>query len=273
MANIGDQLLQPESGWQRIDNDDGKIEYSGYWNKDLHNSCYNGSVLTSTKKGDTVDLYVYCNKFRFISETDTNRQNINQCAVYIDDIHVKDISTYGELLFLYLAFEYTFESYGFHHIRLLNIAPDGRYIPVDAFDIDEDGCIISKTDYNLMKSYEINTPSIGDRLPCPQADWKRIDDRNELINYYGEWLYQAGTENTNGGSTIINPSASLEQIQSAYAEFYFFGSKIRIINAYYEQSSMKYTMEIDGEKIITSSNGTLTFQCIISKLSFSDIIH
>ena len=107
--------------------------------------------------------------------------------------------------------------------------------------------------------------NIGDQLLQPETGWKRIDDKNELINYYGEWLYQEETEKSNGGGTIINPSTSLEQIQSAYAEFYFFGSKIRIISEYYEQSSMKYTMEIDGEKIVTSAKGVLKFQCIISE--------
>lgn len=106
---------------------------------------------------------------------------------------------------------------------------------------------------------------VGDILLTPEDGWQRIEDNDPLIKYHGEWLYQAGTDNTGGGGTIINPSATTEQIQSAYAEFWFYGSKIRIINAYYELSSEKYTMEIDGEKIVTTSRGTLTFQCIISE--------
>ena len=31
MANIGEQLLQPEEGWQRIDDSNNKILFTGSW--------------------------------------------------------------------------------------------------------------------------------------------------------------------------------------------------------------------------------------------------
>lgn len=249
MASIGDQLLQPEAGWKRIDDTDTHFKYIGSgWVTSTNQYLYNGNEHATNRLGDTVSFKFYGTKLRVLSGKFTN--NPNNIDINIDGTSYKyDQSGTSAYKAQIILFEKLGLDLGVHTV-IITSPSSSLYIALDCIDIDDTGYLVA---------------TVGEQLLQPENGWKRIDDRNELINYYGEWLYQAGTENANGGSTIINPSASLEQIQSTYAEFYFFGSKIRIINAYYEQSSMKYTMEIDGEKIITSSNGTLTFQCIISE--------
>ena len=62
MANIGDQLLQPESGMKRIDNTNLNIKYSGTWITSNSTLYYNGSNIGTNVVGNSMEFYFYGTK-------------------------------------------------------------------------------------------------------------------------------------------------------------------------------------------------------------------
>ena len=66
--------------------------------------------------------------------------------------------------------------------------------------------------------------SIGDQLKTPESGWQRIDDYNMNIKYVGEWMTMSNP-NCYNGSVHYLPT----NINDASVNFYFYGSKIRII--------------------------------------------
>lgn len=117
--------------------------------------------------------------------------------------------------------------------------------------------------------------SVGDQLLSPEATWQRFDDTDNKIKYSGMWVYQAGIDNYNGGSTIIPTSATTTEIQNTRCDFYFVGTKLRIISAYYSGNSANFAIEIDGvTNIVTTKDSTLRFQCIVfEKLDLEKVAH
>ena len=70
MANIGDQLTNPESGMKRIDNTFYAIKFSGngwtsFNNGDINYN--NGTGHSNNKKGEYYEIYCYTSKFNIIA--------------------------------------------------------------------------------------------------------------------------------------------------------------------------------------------------------------
>ncbi|MHB9938954.1 cell adhesion protein [Clostridium sporogenes] len=64
MATIGKQLLQPESGWKRFDDNDKNISYAGDWNNALNSLFYKGSYYNTSVSSSFNERKLIC-KFNF----------------------------------------------------------------------------------------------------------------------------------------------------------------------------------------------------------------
>lgn len=96
MANIGEQLLKSETGYQRIDNTNASITYSGTWSN-VTNPAYHSSSLTYTNDETAYySFYFYGTKFYIIA---------NDCDIYSKNIKVflDDIETTGYELVNYVG--------------------------------------------------------------------------------------------------------------------------------------------------------------------------
>lgn len=96
MATIGEQLLQPESGWKRFDDTDKNISYVGDWNNALNSLFYKGSYYNTSVSSSFNERKLICKfnftgtKLRIISSiTKWRSQNI---IIRIDKIEER----YGE---------------------------------------------------------------------------------------------------------------------------------------------------------------------------------
>ena len=80
---------------------------------------------------------------------------------------------------------------------------------------------------------------IGDRLIKPDPTWIRIDDINKKI------IYSKGWESYNSGDLYGN-SHHQTNILNENVTFYFYGSKLRIINSINNNRNKNIELTIDG---------------------------
>ncbi|WP_340401300.1 hypothetical protein [Paenibacillus sp. FSL H8-0079] len=90
---------------------------------------------------------------------------------------------------------------------------------------------------------------VGDQLPFPESGWQRIDDENKNIKYKGNWIYVSGDPNTYAGTAHY---FTLSGATTNSIEFYFYGTKLRIIDMYWSNRVNNVTVELDG--VISSYN-------------------
>lgn len=258
-SEVGDQLLAPETGWKRYDDTDSRIKYDGSgWITSTNQYLYGGNEHATNGLGDIISFKFYGTKLRILSGTFTN--NPDGILISIDGTSY----TYNQSgTASYKPQTILFEKLGLDldiHTVTITCPSSDLYMALDCLDIDDTGYLIS---------------SKGDQLLQPEIGWQRFDDTDSKVKYTGAWLYQTGADNYNGGSTIIPVGSTTEEIQSSKCDFYFVGTKLRIINAYYSGSSANYIVEIDGVKnIVTSKKDVLAFQCIIfEKLNLEKTAH
>lgn len=165
MANVGEQLLQPESGWQRIDDTNINIIYDNKWSVEAVSSYYNMSSHYSNT-GGSAELYFYSKKIRLISQHNTNRANSPQMEVFDENKKsLGQINTYGANISTTLDFEYEFPNKTIQHITIKNII-DGGVALIDAIDIDEDGYMIY-CDSNGKLYYDMTPIMTSNTVPSP----------------------------------------------------------------------------------------------------------
>jgi hypothetical protein len=77
---------------------------------------------------------------------------------------------------------------------------------------------------------------VGDSLTVPENGWQRIDDTDSSITYEGTWDVGSDSKYAEHYSNVLNDKI----------KFNFIGSKIRIINAVYNNRSQNIVIYIDG---------------------------
>ncbi|HBG4643347.1 TPA: hypothetical protein KQE74_003914 [Clostridioides difficile] len=65
MAKVGEQLLQPEDGWKRIDNIDNSFKYIGLWKKDTSTGLYNNTGMYIPENATIEEIISSHIKFAF----------------------------------------------------------------------------------------------------------------------------------------------------------------------------------------------------------------
>ncbi|WP_313562743.1 Ig-like domain-containing protein [Ruminiclostridium cellobioparum] len=149
-AAIGQPLTNPESGWQRIDDNDPRFFYSGTsaletgtkaggsYNSTLHRFANGGSGFVKFK--------FYGTKFRVISNFSPTAGYSADIRVIIDGITESSISSRGSsFVWQVLMYEKTGMELGFHEIILIPQDSTTYGGILDAIDIDDTGYLV---DYN-----------------------------------------------------------------------------------------------------------------------------
>ena len=162
MANIKEQLLQPETGWKRYDDTDSNIVYNGTgWTRSKDSVYYNNDCILTQTPGENYVLYVYTSRIRIISDY---HYNMGIFTIDIDGNYTCNVDCYqtGEK-YQHLMFEKTDLEKNVHKITVTlqeKVHPGGNMLVLDAIDIDEDGCTLNKDLYEYMKS--LAKPQSGD---------------------------------------------------------------------------------------------------------------
>lgn len=231
MAIIGQTLTSPEDGWVRYD-DHEIISFVGSW-KDEVLSGYWG---TNQRYSDSPDSYFFfsgtISRFRLIVSVYNNRDNTDHMEVFADDVSIGRINTYNNIdIKQALVFEHIFPDNSFKTIKVINIGPEGRYISIDAVDVNEDA-VMEHTIKNVVED--------------PDPGWKRIDDSDIRIGYLGTGWYVDSNAKTFEGSEKGNT------IKGDYLCFKGKFSKLRLLGSFYTRnSSPQGEVFIDGVSVGT----------------------
>ncbi|MCF7755551.1 hypothetical protein KQ941_13950 [Paenibacillus xylanexedens] len=153
MATVGDQLLNPESGWQRVDDANKSIKYNGNWLSVTGDpNTYAGTAHYFTLSGATtnsIEFYFYGTKLRIIDMYWSNR--VNNVTVELDGV----ISSYNPNnstnKYRVIVFERLNLQYGFHKVKLTTTSTSNNF-SLDAIDIDSNGEIVSGLNKFLISS-------------------------------------------------------------------------------------------------------------------------
>ncbi|MEQ6355281.1 discoidin domain-containing protein [Lysinibacillus sp. M3] len=95
--------------------------------------------------------------------------------------------------------------------------------------------------------------TIGQTLPQPEIGWKRYDDRFSLIKYTGDWIFENTVGYYNGTVSHVNQGSI-----GARVDFYFYGTKIRIIANQFTNKPKDIKIIIDGKLETFSEYTTIT---------------
>lgn len=157
MVNIGEQLLQPEEGYQRISlasspNKEKCIitNLQAYSHRDY---AYNGYAFFDIVKADpsSITFYINSKKFRFISKVDYEAEAKDSVKVIFDDKEYVLADQYqnGKIVKgLILQADKTFDT----SLHKITISSENKgYMWVDCIDIDTDGSLLSEEEYINIK--------------------------------------------------------------------------------------------------------------------------
>lgn len=185
MANVGEQLKNPEEGYRRISLANyiylSTITNLGVYSKDYG---YNGKVLYDITKANpsSITFSFYSKKFRFISKVDYESNEKDSVKIEFDNgviLHADQYQDGSTVKSLVLQAEYTFEDY----IHTVTISSENNgYMWVDCVDIDEDGYLIYK-DENTGRLYCDKTPLMtSNSAPAPYVvNASSYDDSGNAI--------------------------------------------------------------------------------------------
>lgn len=149
MATVGQVLTAPETGWQRIDDTNDNLYYSGTWNNNNPSDAtetYNGTIHSSTKINARVSFRFYGQKLRIIGVY--NYADSTNIQVTIDGNNYSYSDYAASRIHQVLVFEKNDLALGKHYVTITNLQ-DGKYFTFDAIDIDDTGYIISFVPSNL----------------------------------------------------------------------------------------------------------------------------
>ncbi|MFB5560249.1 hypothetical protein [Bacillus cereus] len=218
-AKVGEQLLAPEDGWKRYDDNASEILYDANWAKNVAYSGAYGGKSTSAHKGKNSSFRFKFKgtKFRLIVGCSTTEFYSDKISVRIDDLPLEFFNanapkdTNQVLKYEKLGLEDKE-----HEVKVSVVTSqpgaasyDYRF---DALDIDDTGSLI-----------KINT--VGDVLTEPEKGWKRIDDNDPLIRYIGNWKLATGNDKHYNKTTHYNLDKKLD----TSFEFEFVGTKLRLL--------------------------------------------
>ena len=236
MANIGDQLKNPENGWKRIlCSDSSKFNYSPLW------AMYNepNSSCKYVFYVDTVDQYVtfkfYGNSFRIIGIN--WESSSNKIGVSIDGKSEEYFSEQTSLAYDILCYEKTNLELKEHTVKIRN-AVNGLRVHFNAIDIPNNS-------NNYFLSPDRN---IGNQISSPDTNWKRISGLDNLIRRNDGVFEEVPDENCTNKKYVHTTG------NGANFHFKFYGTKLRIISIFNsETSSTRIKINIDNNEFNVSN--------------------
>ncbi|SNS21498.1 hypothetical protein SAMN05446037_100659 [Anaerovirgula multivorans] len=157
MSLIGQQLLQPENGWERYDDTNSYIEYTGTgWGIHYNSAYYNGTlhyIPTNPIDTDVTARFKFKGTdLRFIASVHTEYTTDLTCT--IDGVEYPSFSVNSGTSHQKLMFEVTGLVSKIHE-AVFKAKNDLRRWSFDAIDINEDGELVDIDAYNtkhLIKS-------------------------------------------------------------------------------------------------------------------------
>jgi len=226
ITKIGQQLLNPEVGWRRLQDTDSRINYTNL-TINPHPAWNGGTSLISSINNNiqwSFNFKFIGTKFRLLGALAPNRPvAVN---VKIDGILQPQFSIYNPTnIYTSIMYEKTNLSPGIHYIEVYREPTAYSEFDIDAIDINDTGDLVAQ---------------VGQKLVSPELSWKRIDNTDSRINFIGSsWMTQSMTQYY-GGSVEYSTSGV-----STY-NFNFNGTKLRLLGVTNSMYSSTINITIDG---------------------------
>ena len=156
MASVGNILATPESGMKRIDDKTGKINYVGSWiREDVgygNIGYYNDTSSVTKDTTSTCVLYVYTSNFYVVGQVYNNRSKNIEITIDDNVEYYSGYSTTNTGISNYVQYVTTLEK-KIHKVVIRNTT--SSILLIDAFDIDEDGFLLTEEEFNNYPFYLI----------------------------------------------------------------------------------------------------------------------
>ena len=96
-TTVGQQLLQPDSGWQRIDDTNPNFTYSGSWNAVMDPKYYDSTRHSSYAANSSISFKFYGSKLRIIGarnicDSSNIQINIDGTNYYYNDYETPNLN-------------------------------------------------------------------------------------------------------------------------------------------------------------------------------------
>ncbi|MCQ6566726.1 hypothetical protein NPX88_13250 [Bacillus mycoides] len=269
-AKVGDQLLQPEPGWKRMDDADSNIRYEGKWNFiTTQKGAYNETLhYYSAPSGSTEEVSATFNfkgtKLRLVALSSYFQK---KAILKIDGVSYDLTKVEGRSPIGGVQQTLMFEATGLEDKEHL-VELSGIDITLDAIDIDKTGSLVKPKP----------PAKVGDILLQPEPGWTRVDDTNPLIHYRGDYWSRAIGESASGPTYNVTSTYRVPDYADktvATVEFSFKGTGIRVISSMYDNDSWSdVSIEIDGLTQSYKANGPKReFQVLMYDRNLPDGIH
>jgi len=166
MATIGEQLLLPETGWKRIDDNDINIAYSSNFVYGINANCYNGTFHQVNSGGIyNASFNFYGTKFRLIGMM--HSAYYDKPTITIDGTKYDYNITSTGVIYQALVFEKTGLPLGEHSVSI-DCSVNSYGTMVDAIDIDDIGYL---SQYNPNPTKYLAKTSDGHYHSSKSGSW------------------------------------------------------------------------------------------------------
>lgn len=161
LAQVGQQLISPEAGWIRYDDNTSSIKYVGSFTNGVGAGAYNGYSNYTSTIGDRIVFDFEGTKLRLIGARYTNRSDLIE--VYVNGKLHETHSQLGSELAQVLQVEIVGLPKARHRIEMVNKSSGSTttFMALDAIDIDSDGRLFHPDEVTNVADLEI-----GKRIRC-----------------------------------------------------------------------------------------------------------
>jgi uncharacterized protein YjdB len=190
-ATVGQQLLQPEAGWRRIDDADNGISYARNWEifkSDGH--YYNSTFHNSWSKGNTMVFEFYGTKLRIIGDIYNNKSSNIDIKI---DANTDNINEYNSSLaqFQTIVYEKLNLPLATHTVTITT--KDNADVVIDALDLDDTGYLMNPNESITLDKSTMNlTQGDSGQLTATttpagaQVTWKSSDSSIATVDSTGK---------------------------------------------------------------------------------------
>lgn len=230
-ASVGQQLPVPEPGWQRIDDADPRLTYTGSWTSTSDSNSWAGTGIHAESSTSKLTFKFKGTKLRLISVN--NQYRTTNTKVRLDGVEYTFNPQTSSTIYYVINFEKIGLEDTQHTVEMYSpSAANASAIQIDAIDIDDTGYIINPdlsiplqlsavgedsqvalswhsvsgaTLYNIKRSYSVSGPYTTIASNVAGTTYRDIDVTNGITYYYVVTAVNASGESANSNEASATP--------------------------------------------------------------------
>lgn len=254
MATVGQAYTTPDAGWQRIEENDVRIKYTGSWTNLSHGPASGGYLTYSGTSTGSIRFTFTGTKLRIVLQLSNIERATGDTIINIDGANYTYTEKAASSVIQALAFDKQDLPAGTHvAVITCPTAATSAWFNLDAIEIDSTASLLTMA-------------TVGQQLTAPGAGWKRIDtDAANIAEYFavtGSW-YTVSDVSYYGGSGWYPTAAGAGYTCS----FKFKGTRFRLISYGDTRYPTNNIATIDGVQYTFSLANSSNFQSLAFEIT------